>query len=252
MDLDTAISEYAETRTVHGMDILVGTATLSGQMPTANAQQALLPQRKEIDLSNALSHLLSQPAGPSLPPPAAPDEFEPSVVLSEPAYDEWTLDACIKHANNNFDTINVLISNTNNTFKTLYTMTLDDLRRAVNDIDRKHADATKSFQQQVDTMGVQLDLVQWSSSSFIVCDIVKDFLARITSDRLLLQPELCEYQSNVRPIWYCLHGRFNVRVSVLRPFLLIDPTQRLSSCQPPNTLPNMQRMLGLKNHLLMK
>ena len=160
MGLETAFSDYAETSTVYGIDILVGTATLSGQVPTADAQQALLRPRREVDLMGALGHLLSQPTGPTLPPAAAPDDFASSVVLSEPAYDEWSLQAYIKRANDNFETINAFIANTNNKFKTLYTMTLDDLKRAANENDNKITDVAKSLQQQIDTMGVQLDLVQ--------------------------------------------------------------------------------------------
>ena len=169
MDLDTAFptafSEYADARTVYGMDILVGTATLSGQMPTADAQQALLRPRREVDMMGALGHLLPQPTGPTLPPPAAPDDFASSVVLSEPAYDEWSLEAYIKHADNNFETINAFIANTNNKFKTLYTMTLADMKRAVNENEDKITDVAKSLQQQIDTMGVQLDLVQYGSGA---------------------------------------------------------------------------------------
>ena len=128
------------------------------EMPSALAKQALLPApapvkapsppRKEIDLGVALSQIV--PASPT----STSEHEDPSLDLSEHGISDWTLDAYIKHANGNFRMINEFIENTNNKFRTLYTMTLADMRQNAYEIDKKHYEAHKSLQSQVDNLNV--------------------------------------------------------------------------------------------------
>ena len=179
MDSDGFV-EYARTQTVHGMDVLVNvtgrqepheqhTAALAedappwrepgsaDSMPTAQTQHALLPApiaagaspppRKDDDLGAALGHLLS-------PSPAATENDEPSLNLSEHGVDAWSLEAYIDHANGNSVAINKFIANTNDKFKTLYNLTLADLRMNTYENDKQHTDAFRSLQRQVDNLNV--------------------------------------------------------------------------------------------------